>query len=230
MFKITILTLFEDSINWIKDFSIVKNAIEKNKLEIEIINFRNYSIDKHQKVDHPPYGGGGGMVISIQPIYDCLQKIKKENSLVYLLSPIGEIYNQNCSQRIIENTNHLILICGHYEGIDYRILEYVDGIISIGDYILSGGEIAATVIIDTISRQLDNVINKNSLISESFNDNLLDHPSYTRPEVFDNKSIPSILLSGNHKLIDEWRWNQRIEFTKKYRPDLYNKYLKERGK
>ena len=134
------------------------------------------------------------------------------------------------SQRIIENTNHLILICGHYEGIDYRILEYVDGIISIGDYILSGGEIAATVIIDTISRQLDNVINKNSLISESFNDNLLDHPSYTRPEVFDNKSVPSILLSGNHKLIDEWRWNQRIEFTKKYRPDLYNKYLKERGK
>lgn len=230
MFKITVLTLFEDSINWIKNFSIVKNAIEKKELEIEVINFRNYSIDKHQKVDHPPYGGGCGMVISIQPVYDCLTKIKKENSLVYLLSPIGENYNQDCSQRIIKNTNHLILICGHYEGIDYRILDYIDGMISIGDYILSGGEIAATVVIDTIARQLDNVINKDSLVNESFNDNLLDYPSYTRPETFDNKAVPSVLLSGNHKLINEWRLNQRIIFTKKYRPDLYKKYLKERGK
>ncbi|MDE5651514.1 MAG: tRNA (guanosine(37)-N1)-methyltransferase TrmD [Ureaplasma sp.] len=230
MFKITVLTLFENSINWIKEYSIVKNAIEKKELEIEVINFRNYSNDKHQKVDHPPYGGGGGMLISIQPIYDCLQKIKTNGSLVYLLSPIGEIYNQNYSIKLIENTNHLILICGHYEGIDYRILEYVDGIISIGDYILSGGENAANVVIDSIARQLNNVINKNSLINESFNNNLLDYPSYTRPEKFDNKVVPSILLSGNHKLINEWRINQREIFTKKYRPDLYKKYLKERGK
>ncbi|MDE7222019.1 MAG: tRNA (guanosine(37)-N1)-methyltransferase TrmD, partial [Ureaplasma sp.] len=183
MFKITILTIFENSINWIKEYSIVKNAIEKKELEIEIINFRKYSNDKHQKVDHPPYGGGGGMVISIQPIYDCLKKIKTNDSLVYLLSPIGEIYNQDYSRKIIKNTNHLILICGHYEGIDYRILEYVDGIISIGDYILSGGEIAANVVIDSIARQLDNVINKDSLINESFNNNLLDYPTYTRPEI-----------------------------------------------
>lgn len=228
MFKISFLTLFPESFEWLEKYSIIKNAIEKNLVKLEIINFRDWSIDKHKKVDDYQYGGGPGMVIGLQSVCDCLKEIKTNNSKVYLLTPAGKTFNQEFSKSLLNSTNHLILICGHYEGFDHRIQHYIDGEISIGDFIVSGGEIPAMLIADSIIRLIDGVISKDSLSFESFENNLLDYPSYTKPQIYDSYEVPSILLSGNHRLIEQFRLNEQIMLTKQKRPDLYKKYLKLR--
>ncbi len=206
--------------------SIIKNAIAKKIVKIEIINFRDFAIDKHKKVDDVIYGGSPGMLLMLDPIVKCLKKIKNKTSKVFLLSPEGITFNQEMALNLSQNIKHLILIAGHYEGFDYRIHNYVDGIISIGDYILTGGEIPAMLVADAIIRLLPNAINSNSLIQESFNNYLLDYPSYTKPAKYDSYEVPSILLSGNHQKIKKFNSEEQIRITKEKRPDLYKKYLK----
>ena len=228
MFKISFLTLFPESFSWLENYSIIKNAIQKQLVELEIINFRDWSTDKHKKVDDYQYGGGPGMIIGLQSICDCLKEIKTSESKVYLLSPSGTVYNQKLSNQLLESTNHLILICGHYEGFDYRIHNYIDGEISVGDYIVSGGEIPAMLIADNLIRLIDGAISTESLESESFENDLLDYPVYTKPKEYDGHIVPKVLLSGNHKLIEEYRFKEKLNITKQKRPDLFKKYLQSR--
>lgn len=223
---ISILTLFPKMFDDFKTTSIIKHAIQKKLVQIEIINFREYATNKHKSVDDVAFGGGAGMVLKLEPIARCLNAIKKPESQVYLLSPEGKIINQSLIKNLANNVNHLILIAGHYEGFDYRIYNYVDGSLSVGDFILTGGEIPAMLITDAITRLIPGVINKDSLASESFNEHLLDHPSYTKPAEYENLKVPDILLSGNHAEIAKFNHLERIRMTKKYRPDLYKKHLK----
>ncbi len=229
MKKITILTLFPEIINEYTKHSIINIIKENRLLDIEVINFRDFSTDKHHKVDDIMYGGGPGMVISVQPIVDCLKTIKKPNSKVILLTPAGQKFDQITAARLALE-DHLILICGHYEGIDERILNYVDYQISIGDYVLTGGELPALVLLDAIARLIPGSINQKSLEVESFNDCLLDYPVYTKPQEYDGYKVPEVLLSGNHKLIDDYRYEQRIIKTRINRPDLYELYMKKGNK
>ena len=217
--KIDILTLFPNMFEKVFEDSIIKRGIDDKKIEVEIHNFRDYSKDPHHKVDDTPYGGGAGMVLTLQPLVDCIKNLKKEDTIVILLTPSGKVYNQKVAYELSKN-NHLILICGHYEGFDERIKNYCDMEISIGDYILSGGEIPAMVLVDSIIRLLPGVIKEESHIKESFESNLLDYPTYTKPRVFEGYEVPEILLSGDHKKIDEYRKQERIRLTKENRPDL----------
>ena len=228
--RFTILTLFPHLFDNFLSESIIKRAINKKLIKVEVINFRNWSKNKLKQVDDYQIGGGGGMVIALPAIVDCIRKYKTKNSKVILLSAIGKTYNQQMAQKLVKDKKHqhLILVCGHYEGFDERIIHYVDEIISIGDYILTGGEIPAMIIVDSCARLVKNVISAESLASESFNNNLLDYPAYTKPLKFEKYKVPDILLSGNHKKIAEYRKEQQIKKTKKYRPDLYKKYLKEK--
>lgn len=228
MFKISFLTLFPDSFEWLKQYSIIKNALEKRYVEIEIINFRDWSKDKHKKVDDYQFGGGPGMVIGLQAICDCLKEVRTPNCLVYLLSPSGITYNQNIAKQILSKTDHLILICGHYEGFDYRIHNYIDGEISIGDFVVSGGEIPSMVIADSLIRLIPNVISADSLVNESFENYLLDYPVYTKPQDYDGHLVPDVLLNGNHQLIADYRYKEQLKLTKQKRKDLYLKYIKLR--
>ncbi len=228
MKKITILTLFPEMINEYTKYSIINIIKENRLLDIEIINFRDYSLDKHHKVDDITYGGGPGMVLSVQPIADCLKQIKTDKSKVVLLTPSGYRYDQKMANKLVLE-DHLILICGHYEGIDERILNYVDYQISIGDYVLTGGELPALVLLDSIARLIPGSINRKSLEVESFDDYLLDYPVYTKPQEYDGYQVPEVLLSGNHKLIDAYRQQQRIIKTRINRPDLYEKYIEKKG-
>ena len=215
-----VLTLFPEMYAPLKE-SILKRAQGNGKIQINIINIRDFSKDKHQKVDDTPYGGGAGMVIRPDVVYDAYNSInKKDNAKVIYLSPQGTKLNQ---QKVIElsKEKHLILLCGYYEGIDQRVLdEIVDEEISIGDYILTGGELPSMVLIDSISRNIDGVLNRESIEDESFSDNLLEYPQYTRPEVFLDKKVPEILISGHHENIRKWREEKKLEITKKKRPDL----------
>lgn len=224
--KITVLSLFENFFNEFKNTSIIKKAIANNLVDIEIVNFRNFSKDSHNKVDDTPYGGGAGMVLTLQPIVDAINHVKTPNSKVVLLTPSGKTYNQQIANQL-KTFEHLILICGHYEGFDERIINYVDYEISIGDYILTGGEIAAMAILDSVIRLIPNVISVNSLESESFDNNLLDYPNYTKPYNFNGYKVPEVLLSGNHKEINKVRKEWQINKTKINRKDLFIKYLKE---
>ncbi|MDE5599480.1 MAG: tRNA (guanosine(37)-N1)-methyltransferase TrmD [Ureaplasma sp.] len=218
--KISILSLFPESFSSYLNQSIIKNAINNKKIEIQIIDYRQFANNKHKKVDDTPFGGGPGMVIQLEPIVDCLNKIKTENSCVILTTPSGYLYNQSYAKKFSLDYEHLIIICGHYEGIDERIYNFIDIPLSIGDYVLTGGEIPALIILDSVTRLLDGVINKESLISESFETNLLDYPVYTKPRVYDSYEVPDVLLSGNHQKIKEFREKMQFEKTKKYRPDL----------
>ena len=211
--KISILTLFPTMFDSFKNESIIKRAIEKGKVQIEIINFRDYSTMNNNQVDDTPYGGGAGMVLMCQPIFDCIESIKTDNSVVVMLTPEGKRYNQSMAKEFL-NIKHLILLCGHYEGFDERIKNIVDLEVSMGDFILTGGEIPAMAITDSIVRLIDGVINKDSLVSESFEDDLFDYPVYTKPSNFRGLEVPEVLLSGDHKKIAEWRENARIEKTK----------------
>ncbi|MBE6140178.1 MAG: tRNA (guanosine(37)-N1)-methyltransferase TrmD [Firmicutes bacterium] len=217
--RIDILTLFPSMFDGFLNESIIKRAIDKNAVSINIINFRDYSKDPHKKVDDTPFGGGSGMVLTCQPIFDCVESIKTDDSLVILLTPDGNTYNQKMATELKE-FKHLIIICGHYEGFDDRIRVLVDKEISIGDFILTGGEIAAMAITDSITRLLDGVISKGSLESESFNENLLDYPVYTKPRNFRGMEVPEVLVSGDHKKIEEYRKSEQLRITKEKREDL----------
>lgn len=217
--KIDILTIFPSMFDGFLNESIIKRAIDKKIVEINIINFRDYSKDPHKKVDDTPFGGGAGMVLTCQPIFDCVEAIKTDESYVILLTPDGTTYNQKIAQKF-KNIKHLIIICGHYEGFDDRIRLLADEEISIGDFILTGGEIAAMAITDSITRLLDGAISSCSLESESFNDNLLDYPVYTKPRNFRGMEVPSVLVSGDHKKIMEYRKQEQLRITKEKRKDL----------
>ena len=217
--KIDILTLFPSMFDGFINESIIKRAIEKKLVEINIYNFRDYSTDPHKKVDDYPYGGGEGMVLMPQPIFDCVESIRTPDSKVILMTPQGIKYNQKVAYELT-NFKHLIIICGHYEGFDERIRSLADMEVSIGDFVLTGGEIPAMAISDSIIRLLDGVILKESSENDSFNNNLLDYPVYTHPADFRGMKVPDVLLSGDHKKINEFRKEEQIKRTKDRRPDL----------
>ncbi len=217
--KIDILTLFPEMVEGFINTSIIKRAIEKEIIQVNLINFRDYSPLNNKQVDDTPYGGGAGMILRCEPIFECLDSMDTEDAYIILLSPEGTKYKQDVAKRLKEH-KHLIIICGHYEGFDERIKTRVDEVISIGDYILTGGEIPAMAITDSVARLLPGVITKASLDDESFNDNLLDYPTYTKPAEYRGLKVPDVLVSGNHKLINEYRKNMKIEKTKALRPDL----------
>lgn len=218
--KIDILTLFPNMIEGYINESIIKRARNNNLVEINLINFRDYSTLPHNQVDDTPYGGGSGMVLMCDPIFRCIEAIKKENSHIILMSPSGKTYNQKKAYELSKKYEHLIIICGHYEGVDERIKTIIDEEISIGDYILTGGELAASILIDSITRLIPNVIDAKSLENESFNNNLLDYPVYTKPREYKGLKVPEVLLSGDHKKIEEYRKKMQYEKTKSNRKDL----------
>ncbi len=221
--KFDVLTLFPEMFEPLKK-SIIGKAIEKQILELNLINIRDFSKDKHKKVDDTPYGGGAGMVMMPEVVYDAYSSVSnKEQAKVIYLSPQGKILNQKKVEELSKES-HLILICGHYEGIDQRVLdEIVDEEISIGDYVLTGGEIPAMVLIDSVSRYVGGVLKQESIKEESHASGLLEYPQYTRPEIFHGKKVPEVLLSGHHENIKKWRKEQSLQITKQKRPDLLEK-------
>lgn len=217
--RIDILTLFPSIINSYLDESIIKRAIEKGLVNINVINIRDFSPFKSGQVDDTPYGGGGGMVLMCEPVFKAIDSVKTSDSIVIMTTPAGIKYNQSTAVDLTKY-KHLILLCGHYEGFDERIKTKVDMEISIGDYVLTGGELASLVITDSVVRLLEGVITDTSLESESFTDNLLDYPVYTKPREYKDLKVPDVLLSGDHKKINEYRLEERIRITKEKRPDL----------
>ena len=217
--KIDILTLFPNMFEGILNESIIKRAINDKKVEINLIDFRKYSKLSNNQVDDTPYGGGAGMVLRCEPIFDCIDDIKKEDSTIILMTPDGNKYTQEYAKKF-SKLKHLIILCGHYEGFDERIRTLCDYEISVGDYILTGGEIPAMILTDSITRLIDGVITKDSLDSESFTDNLLDYETYTKPREYRGLKVPDVLLSGDHKKIEEFRKQSRINKTKNKRSDL----------
>jgi tRNA (guanine37-N1)-methyltransferase len=221
--KIDILTLFPEMFDAVLKSSILGKAIEKGILRVGIINIRDFSKDRHKRVDDYPYGGGAGMVMMPQPLYDAIKSVKDESpdARVILTSPRGKPFGQEMA-RLLSKEPHLVIVCGHYEGIDQRIIDtMVDEEISIGDYILTGGELPAMVIVDAVARLLPGAIGSPlSLEQESFTDGLLEYPQYTRPADFLGMKVPEVLLSGNHKKIEEWRMEKAVEITRRLRPDL----------
>lgn len=226
MIRIDILTLFSSMFDGFLNESIINRAIKRNLVQINVINFRDYTLDPHGKVDDTPYGGGAGMVLTPQPIFDAVEDLKTENTKVILLTPDGKTYNQEMAYSYSKE-EHIILICGHYEGFDERIRTLADSEISIGDYVLTGGEIPSMVITDSITRLIDGVIEKESHEYDSFNNNLLDYPTYTKPRDFRGMKVPDVLTSGNHKEIEKYRLEQQIKRTKERRPDLLKEVIKD---
>lgn len=222
--RIDIITIFDEMFKGIIENSIIKRAIEKNLVEIHLHDFRSYTIDKHNRVDDTTYGGGAGMLIGLQAITDCLKSIPNYNNAHKVLtSPIGKVYNQEKAKKL-SKLDHIIILCGHYEGIDDRILNYVDEEISIGDYILTGGEIAALAIVDSIVRLIPDAIKEESYLDESFSNDLLEYPQFTKPPVYDNFSVPEVLINGNHEKIRKYRLYESIKRTYERRPDLLIKH------
>lgn len=217
--RIDILTLFPSMFDGFKTESIMKRAIEKGKVEINIIDIRDYTPYKNNQVDDYQFGGGGGMIMMCEPVFNAVESVKTKDSHVILLTPRGKTYNETKAKELKE-LKHLIIICGHYEGFDERIYTLADSLVSIGDYILTGGEIPAMAITDSVVRLIDGVITSTSLETESFNDNLLDYPVYTKPREYRGMEVPEVLLNGNHKLINEYREEERKRITKEYRDDL----------
>ncbi|WP_374697086.1 tRNA (guanosine(37)-N1)-methyltransferase TrmD [Spiroplasma endosymbiont of Polydrusus formosus] len=226
MKKFTVLTLFPEMFNGFMTTSIIKKALQEKLITIKIVDIRDYSIGKHHQTDDYQCGGGGGMVLMIEPLVDAIKSHKTKKSITILLSPQGKQYNQQQVQHFATADNDLILICGHYEGFDERILYYIDYELSIGDYILTGGELASMIVIDSITRLCENVINTQSHLNESFTNNLLDYPVYTKPVVYDGHSVPEVLLSGHHQKIIQWREYEAFKKTWLKRPDLLQKKKK----
>lgn len=226
--KFTTLTLFPEFIESIKGYSIIRRAIENGFISVESINIRDFAINKHGQVDDYPYGGGQGMVMMVEPVYKAIESVKTENSHVVFLSPQGKVLNQKLIKDLSKK-EHIVLLCGHYEGIDERIIEnYIDEEISIGDYVLTGGEIPAMVLIDSVSRMIDGVLaSSEAYEDESHMDGLLEYPQYTRPQEFMGLKVPDVLLSGNHQEIEKYRREMSILQTKKKRPDLF-KFIKDK--
>lgn len=222
--KFEVLTLFPEMFEPLKH-SILQRAVNEKYISINLVNIRDFSKDKHKKVDDTPYGGGAGMVMKADVVYDAYKSVKHENSRVIYLSPQGKKLNQKKVEELSKIEN-IILLCGHYEGVDQRVLdEIVDEEISIGDYVLTGGELPAMVLIDSVSRYVEGVLNKESTKEESFSNGLLEYSQYTRPEIFLGKQVPEVLKSGNHKKIEEWRRNNSLLNTLKKRPDLLNEKI-----
>lgn len=228
-----ILTLFKDMVTDGLNTSILGRAIEKNLIETNVVDIRDYTLNKHKKVDDYPYGGGAGMLMQAQPVYDAYvhvvnnMKTRQRPRVVYV-TPQGKVFNQAMAREMALEQD-LILLCGHYEGIDERVLEeIVTDYVSIGDYVLTGGELPAMVMVDSISRMVPGVLsNQESGETESFSGNLLEYPQYSRPEEWNGKKVPEVLLSGHHKNIENWRLEQAVERTRQRRPDLYEKYMEE---
>ena len=245
MTKFIVLTLFKEMFDGFLSTSVIKRAIDEEKVSVDVIDIRDFSLNKHKKVDFPPYGGGSGMVMSCEPLSraidyatDILKKYEKEYAdagyicgiyekeikIIYL-SPRGKLLNYNLSNSLANDNSNYILVCGHYEGIDERIIEEYNILeISIGDYVLTGGELASQVLMDSVIRLIPGVINSESLIEESHTNYLLEYPQYTKPDLFRGRVVPEILKSGNHKKIAEYRKNESIRITKINRPDLLKKY------
>ena len=219
--KITVLTLFPDMFPGILNDSIIKRAVENSLVDFEIINFRDFSTNKHKTVDDTPYGGGAGMLLQVEPIYLALKSVEgNEDALKILLTPQGKTYNQTVAKEL-KDYKHIILICGHYEGFDERVREYVDLELSIGDYVLTGGEIAALAVIDSLVRLIPGVLgSEESYQHDSFYEDSLDYPQYTKPREFNGSKVPDVLLSGNHKEIAKWREEMKNKRTEERRPDL----------
>jgi len=217
--KITILTLFPEMIEPLINASILKRAQENQLIEFNIINFRDFSTNKHKTVDDTPYGGGSGMVLAVEPIYLALESIPEETHKI-LLSPQGKTFNQNVAKELLTE-EHLVFVCGHYEGFDERVLKFIDEEISLGDFVMTGGEIAAMAMVDAIVRMIPGVLgSQESYEKDSFFDNCLDYPQYTKPREFKGLKVPDVLLSGDHAKIDKWRKDMQEKKTLEKRPDL----------
>ncbi|MBO5926241.1 MAG: tRNA (guanosine(37)-N1)-methyltransferase TrmD [Clostridia bacterium] len=221
--KIDILTLFPEMFTPLSE-SIIGRASKSGKIEINVHDIRKYASNKHKQCDDYPFGGGAGMVMMAQPIADAIKAIDGEHKAKRIfMSPKGKIFNQTMVKGLIECKN-LLFLCGHYEGVDQRVLDaYIDEEISIGDYVLTGGELPAMVITDCLSRYVDGVISEDSLSEESISSGLLEYPQYTRPQVFEGVKVPDVLLSGNHAEVDKWRYEESLKITKAKRPDLLEK-------
>lgn len=221
--KIDILTLFPEMFTPLKT-SIIGRAVDSGKLQINVIDIRNYTLDKHNKCDDTPFGGGAGMVMMPQPIADCIKAVDPDHKAKRIyMSPKGKTLSQKSVEEYAKCEN-LLLLCGHYEGVDQRVLDlYIDEELSVGDYVLTGGELPAMVVTDAVSRYVDGVINRESLSQESFSENLLEYPQYTKPQIFEGLKVPDVLISGNHQNVDKWRLEQALKITEKCRPDLLKK-------
>ncbi|MBQ9037790.1 MAG: tRNA (guanosine(37)-N1)-methyltransferase TrmD [Erysipelotrichaceae bacterium] len=217
--RITILTIFPEMFEGFLNTSIIKKARLKNIVDIEVADFRQFTRDKHNRVDEYPFGGGQGMVLMCQPILDCLNSVKTEKSHVILMNPTGATFNQKKAHELLKQED-IIIICGHYEGYDARISDYVDEEISIGDYILTGGELGAMVVTDAITRLVEGVITAESTVDETFENGLLEYPQYTKPVEYDGKKVPDVLLSGHHENIRKYRLYESLKKTYLLRPDL----------
>ena len=229
--KFDIMTLFPEMIEQACSHSIMKRAIDAGVIDISTINPRDYTLDKHKKVDDTPYGGGAGMVLMAQPYVDAYESINRcENSITLMMTPQGETFNNDlCTE--LANYNQIIIMCGHYEGFDERIREIIKPReVSIGDFVLTGGELPALCIVDSVSRKLDGTLGKiESMEEDSFENGLLEYPQYTKPREYRGLQVPEVLLNGNHALINEYRFNEQLNRTKKRRPDLYDKYIQNKN-
>ena len=214
-----IMTLFPDMVMDGLNTSIIGRAMDKGLLDIEAVNIRDYAFNKHNSVDDYPYGGGSGMVLMCDPIFRAIDELSTDDSLVIMMTPSGKVYKQSVATEIALK-KHIIILCGHYEGFDERIKSITDLELSIGDYVLTGGEIPSMVVMDSVIRLVDGVISSGSLESESFNNNLLDYPNYTKPYEYRGMKVPEVLISGHHKNIDEYRKREQLRLTKENRPDL----------
>jgi len=231
-----VMTLFPEMIEQGLSTSIMGRALENKTISLNCVNIRDYTIEKHKKVDDYTYGGGAGMLMQAQPIYDCYKSIEEKigegaKKRVIYVTPQGKVFNQQMAKEFSQEEN-LIFLCGHYEGVDERVLEkIVTDYVSIGDYVLTGGELPAMVMIDSISRLVKGVLNNDdSAVTESFDDGLLEYPQYSRPRVWMGKEVPDILLCGDHKKVDEWRLQKSLERTKERRPELYEKWIADHPK
>jgi len=220
--RITIATIFPEMFEGFISTSIIKKAVLKGLAEIDTVDIRAFTLDKHRRVDDYPFGGGQGLVMMAQPVIDALNSVKTPQSKVIYLTPVGEVFSQPKAKEFVM-LEHIILLCGHYEGIDERIMDSVDMCLSIGDFVLTGGEVAAMVVTDAVVRLIDGVITEASHQQESFEGDLLEYPQYTRPADYAGKTVPEVLLSGNHEVIRKWRLKESIRKTLQYRPDLLKK-------
>lgn len=218
--KITVLTLFPEFFDSFRSTSIIKRALEQRLVEFETVDFRAFTLDRHNHVDDTPCGGGQGMVLSCQPIVDCLKSVRSEDSFVIMMTPQGNRFDQKLAHRFASEIKHLIILCGHYEGFDERIRSFVDMEVSLGDFVLTGGEGAALVISDAVIRLLDHVIKEESHSDDSFENGLLEYPQFTRPIEYEGMRVPDVLLSGHHANIRKWRLKESLKKTMEKRPDL----------
>lgn len=222
--RITVLTLFPEMYERFLTTSIIGRSIEKGLVTIDFVNIRDFAKDKYKHVDDSPFGGGAGMVMKCQPVLDALNSVRTKDSHVVLMSPAGSVYKQSKAHEFT-SYEHLILLCGHYEGLDARIEKHVDELVSIGDYVLTGGEIASMAIMDSVIRLLKGSIKEKSVQEESHENGLLEYPQYTQPADYEGDKVPEVLTSGNHAKIREWRIGQSLKRTKEFRPDLFEKHV-----